>query len=175
MPAACCPCTPRNLRQGTDFATLQAMRRIRRRHRDHVSAGDLFAAVGGALVGLVVGFVAGASVGRVNKQRLRRAVGRMRTAPMVWTAEEAERLVARVLDALARDVVLARRPIRVQVLGMGLVELTGRVLHASEIGLAGDIVQQVEGVKTVLNHLLVQGVEASVDVPGPKTPRAARG
>ncbi len=145
-------------------------------HRDRFTAGDLFAAVGGAMLGLAVGFVAGASVGRVNKRRLERAVGRLRAgSPKVWTAEDAERLEARVLDALARDVVLARRAIRVQILGMGLVELTGRVLHASEVGLAGDIVQQVGGVTTVLNHLLVQGVDATVEVPGPKTPRAARG
>ena len=60
--------------------------------------------------------------------------------------------------------VLARRAIRVAVLGMGLVELTGRVLHTSEIALAGDIAQRVEGVETVLNHLVLQTSGGSVGV-----------
>ncbi len=138
----------------------------------------LLAGVSGAALGLVLGVVLGESVGRVNRRRIGRALDRWQTRPRpaMWTAEEAERLEARVLDALARDVVLARRAIRVQVLGLGLVELTGRALHASEVALAGDIVAGVDGVDTVLNHLLVQGVDAtSVDVPGPTTPRAARG
>lgn len=144
-----------------------------------ISLADLVAATAGALAGLAAGYLLGGSVGRVNSRRIRRAVSRWRgegAARAVWSVEAAERLEARVLDALARDVVLARRPIRVQVLGMGLVELTGRVTHAPEVALAGDIVQQVAGVDTVLNHLLVQGVDAtSVDVPGPNVPRAARG
>lgn len=117
-------------------------------------------------------------MGRVNAHRIKRALARWRDRPrrVVWSAEEAERLEAAVLDALRRDVVLARRPIRVSVLGEGLVELTGRVNHTAEVGLAGDIVEGVEGVDTVLNHLLVAGVDPStVEVPGPKTPRAARG
>jgi hypothetical protein len=151
----------------------------RRRGDQRITPGDIVAGLAGALVGLAVGYVVGGAVGRVNAGRLRGAWDRWRDRPrpsQVWTAEDAERLEARVLDALAQDVVLARRPIRVQVLGQGLVELTGRVLHASEVGLAGDITHHVEGVETVLNHLLVQGVDAtSVDVPGPHTPRAARG
>jgi osmotically-inducible protein OsmY len=80
-----------------------------------------------------------------------------------------------VLDALTRDVVLARRQLRVAVLGKGLVELSGRVAHLSEVGLAGDTVEEVAGVDTVLNHLLVTGVDGTVvAVPGPSVPRAAR-
>ena len=55
-------------------------------------------------------------------------------------------------------------------------ELTGTVLHTPEVGVASDIVQQVQGVQTVLNHLLVEGVDRTpVSVSGPSTPRAARG
>ena len=148
----------------------------RRIARDGLETGDVLAGLAGAVLGLAVGFVIGGSVGRVNAHRIKRAVRRWSGRPraLVWTAEEAERLEARVLDALARDVVLVRRPIRVAVLGQGLVELTGRVLHASEVGLAGDIVQRADGVTTVLNHLLVEGADAGVGVPGPKAPRAAR-
>lgn len=123
------------------------------------SAADLLAVLAGATLGAAAGFVAASFIGRINTRRLRSAVdrwrGRMRD-PRLWTREAADMLEARVLDALRQDVVLARRAIRVAVLGMGLIELTGRVLHTSEIALAGDIAQQVEGVDTVLNHLVVQ-------------------
>ena len=143
------------------------------------SASDLMAAVAGGLFGVTIGYLLGSSVGRVNSRRIGGAVRRWRdrhSAPAVWTEEEAERLEVRVLDALSNDVVLARRPIRVAVLGMGLVELTGTVHRTAEAGLAGDLVQGVPGVETVLNHLLVEGVDqAAVPVGGPDAPRAARG
>jgi len=148
----------------------------RLRTSDELDPRDLLAGLAGAVLGLAVGYVLGGSVGRVNAHRVKDAVRRWRDRPRrtVWTADEAERLEARVLDALARDVVLARRPVRVTVLGQGLVELTGRAASAVEVGLAGDIVQEVDGVTTVLNHILVEGADAGVGVPGPRTPRAAR-
>lgn len=152
------------------------MRRIVR--DDSPGAADLLAGLAGAVLGLTIGYVLAGSVGRVNAHRIKDAYRRWRNRPArpsVWTAEEAEKLEARVLDALGRDVVLARRPIRVAVLGLGLVELSGRVLHPSEVGLAGDTAQRVAGVDTVLNHLLVEGVDkAAVGVAGPSTPRAFR-
>ena len=132
----------------------------------------------GAVLGVAMGYLAGGSVGRVNARRLSGAVSRLRardSGEVVWTDEAAERLEARVLDALSQDVVLARRPIRVTVLGLGLVELTGTVLHSSEIGLASDIVEHVDGVDTVLNHLVVVAPDRSATPSGPRTPRAARG
>lgn len=145
---------------------------MRRRSRSaDFDLADLVAVAAGTVLGLAVGFVAGGAVGRVNKERLRTAFSgltRRAPGPGVWTEERAQRLEAGVLDALARDVVLARRRIKVTVLGMGLVELSGTVLHIPEIGAAGDIVQGVDGVRTVLNHLVVEA-------PTPGTPRAARG
>ena len=139
-----------------------------------IEAADILAAAAGSILGLAVGYIAAGSVGRVNRARLKRAMGALTSkadVPKRWTDDEAERLEARVLDSLGQDVVLARRPIRVSVLGMGLVELTGTVLHTAEIGLASDIVQKVAGVDTVLNHLVVEGPGRIV----PATPRAARG
>ena len=139
---------------------------------------DVLALASGVALGLAFGFLAGESVGRVNSRRIALAMRQWRERrkrPRVWTAEDAERLEARVLDALTRDVVLARRQLRVAVLGKGLVELSGRVAHLSEVGLAGDTVEEVAGVDTVLNHLLVTGVDSTVvAVPGPSVPRAAR-
>ena len=151
----------------------------RTEHERDFAASDLLAAVAGGVFGLGIGYIIGSSVGRVNSRRIGRAVQRWQDrhgTRAVWTDEEAERLEARVLDALSNDVVLARRPIRVAVLGMGLVELTGAVHRSNEAGLAGDVVQHVPGVETVLNHLLVDGVDqAAVPVGGPDAPRAARG
>ena len=144
-----------------------------------IEVADVIAAAAGSLIGVAIGYIAAGSVGRINRKRLKRAVGALTNrsdAPKRWTEEEAERLEAKVLDALGQDVVLARRAIRVSVLGMGLVELTGTVLHTAEIGLASDIVQKVAGVETVLNHLVVEGPSRSgVPAPGPNAPRAARG
>lgn len=151
-------------------------RHIRRDQGPDVT--DLLSALAGGVVGLAVGYVLAGNVGRVNAHRIKGAFRRWRDRPVlpsVWTEEEGEKLQARVLDALGADVVLARRAIRVSVLGMGLVELTGRVLHPAEVGRAGDLVQQVEGVETVLNHLLVEGVDpVAVSVAGPAAPRAAQ-
>ncbi len=121
-------------------------------------AADALATLAGVALGLTAGLLLGANIGRVNASRIRSALERWRERPgrsRLWTLEAAERLETRVLDALHQDVVLARRPIRVAVLGLGLVELTGRVLHTSEIALAGAAARRVPGVATVLNHLLV--------------------
>lgn len=151
----------------------------RREHQTWFDISTVVAAAAGTVLGIALGYVAGGAVGRVNARRIKGVVQRLsgdQKAPTRWTHEAAERLEAQVLDALSQDVVLARRPIRVSVLGMGLVELTGTVLHTSEIGLASDIVQAVPGVDTVLNHLVTGPTDRSVSpVGGPQTPRAARG
>lgn len=141
-------------------------------------ATDLVATIAGAVFGISLGLILGGAVGRVNSRRIKSAFGRLAgpdMAPRRWTENDAERLEARVLDALGQDVVLARRRIRVSVLGMGLVELTGAVLHTPEIGVASDIVERVEGVETVLNHLVVETPTRPVAPTGPNAPRAARG
>lgn len=151
---------------------------VGRSHDRSIDATDLLTAAAGAVIGLALGYVAGGSIGRVNSRRIKSAVQRWRqrrARPAVWTHELAERLEARVLDALGRDVVLARRPIRVSVLGMGLVELTGTVHHTPEIGVASDIVENVAGVETVLNHLVVEPLRPVSPASGPNAPRAARG
>jgi len=153
---------------------------VKHAHDEHgFAASDALAALAGGVFGVALGYVVASSVGRVNSRRIGAAVKRWsgtRPVAAVWTEEAAERLEARVLDALAGDVVLARRPIRVAVLGMGLVELTGTVHRPAEIGLASDAVETVPGVATVLNHLLVEGVDkTAVSVRGPDAPRAARG
>jgi len=151
----------------------------RHEHHSPVTVGDLLLLAGGAGLGLIVGYFAAERVGRVNSRRVAGAlqrwkVRRRRDEP--WSDEEAERLEGRVLDALRRDAVLGRRAVRVRVLEGGILELSGRVAHASEVSLAGDVVRAVPGVRTVLNHLLVPGADGEGrSVTGPSTPLAARG
>ncbi len=153
-----------------------------RHDRSDVGIGDLLLLAAGLGLGLVAGYFAAERVGRVNTRRVASAIDRWKERhrpPLTgaaWTAEEAERLENRVLDALRRDVVLGRRAVRVAVLEGGIVELTGRVAHGSEVDLAGDVTRAVGGVRTVLNHLLVAGSGTDVrPVPGPSRPLAARG
>lgn len=145
-----------------------------------ISVSDLLLLAAAAGLGLAAGYFAAERVGRVNSQRVTSAIDRWRerhrTPAAPWTAEDAERLERRVLDTLRRDVVLGRRAVRVGILEGGIVELTGRVAHPSEVALAGDVVRGVQGVRTVLNNLLVPGTDAAAGVvPGPSRPQAARG
>ena len=155
---------------------------VSRHHpRSSLTVGDLLLLMTGAGLGLVAGYFAAERVGRVNARRVAGALerwsarSRRPAAEGPWTDEDAERLESRVLDALRRDAVLARRAVRVRVLEGGIVELGGRVKHAGEGELAGEVVRAVTGVRTVLNHLLVPGADGEArPVPGPSTPLAAR-
>ncbi len=144
------------------------------------SLTDLLVVAAGAGLGLAIGYFAAERFGRVNARRVKTALARWRErhggGDVRWSEEEAERLEARVLDALRRDAVLGRRAIRVAVYEGGIVELTGRVTHASEVDLAATVVRAVTGVRTVLNHLLVATPGAATPATvGPMTPKAARG
>ena len=152
----------------------------RHEHRSPFTVGDLLLLAGGAGLGLVVGYLAAERVGRLNSHRVAGALERWRMRRRrpdePWTGADAERLESRVLDALRRDAALGRCPVRVRVLEGGIVELSGRVAHPNEVRLAGNVVRAVNGVRTVLNHLLVPGADAEARaVPGPSTPLAARG
>jgi hypothetical protein len=152
----------------------------RQKTRSEFTVGDLLFVAAGAGLGLVLGYFAAERVGRVNSRRVAMALerwkGRHARSPDRWTEEDSEHLEARVLDALRRDTVLGRRAVRVRVFDGGIVELSGRVAHPSEVALAGGVVQAVAEVRTVLNHLLVGGADAPGPVvTGPSTPKAARG
>lgn len=150
----------------------------RHENRPDLTIGDLLLLAAGAGLGLVAGFFAAERVGRVNTRRVTSAIDRWKERRRAdrepWTPELAEQLEHRVLDALRRDVVLGRRAVRVAILEGGIVELTGRVAHGSEVDLAGDVVRAVDGVRTVLNHLLVADA-GTRPVPGPSRPAAVRG
>ena len=145
------------------------------------SALDLLVVALGAALGVAVGYVVGGSIGRMTAHRVKRALKRRRRRrgalrPGDWTDDNAETLEARAVDALRGNPVLARRPVRVRVLAPGLVELAGRVESEAERQRAGQLVRRLADVTDVINRLLVTGVDGpAVGVPGPGSPRAARG
>lgn len=142
---------------------------------------DLLVVAAGAALGVLAGYVASGSLGRATAHRVKRALKRRRRRrgvlrPGDWTDDDAEHLEARAVDALRGNPVLARRPIRVRTLGPGLLELAGLVESSAEAQRAGQLVRRLAGVRDVINRLLVPGVDTPVAVvPGPSSPRAARG
>jgi hypothetical protein len=142
---------------------------------------DLLLLAAGAALGVVAGYVASGTFGRVTAHRVKRGLKRRRwrrgvLRPGDWTDDDADTLTARALDVLWGHPVLAQRPIRVRVLAPGLVELAGHVDSQAEVQRAGQLVRRLPGVKELINRLLVPGVDTPVAVvPGPSSPRAARG
>ena len=156
------------------------MTRIRH-EADQSTTLDLLVVGAAAAAGVVAGYVFGGQFGRMTAHRVKRALKRRRRRrgrlrPGDWTDENARSLEARAVDALRGNPVLARRPIRVRCLGPGLVELEGLVESAAEVQRAGQLVRRLADVRHVINRLLVPGVDTPVaSVPGPSSPRAARG
>ncbi len=152
-----------------------------RSQSDRTTTFDLLVVSAGALAGMLAGYVWGGQFGRMTAHRVKRALKRRRRRrghlrPGDWTDADAEHLVARAVDALRGNPVLARRPIRVRSLGPGLIELSGRVESQAEVQRAGQLARHLVGVRDVINRLLVPGVDTPVaEVPGPRSPRAARG
>ena len=155
------------------------MKRIRAESAS--STLDLLLLAAGAALGVVAGYVASGTFGRFTAHRVKRGLKRRRwqrglLRPGDWTDDAADTLAARALDALWGHPVLAQRPIRVRVLGPGLVELAGYVDSHAEGQRAGQLVRRLPGVKELINRLLVPGVDTPVAVvPGPSAPRPARG
>jgi hypothetical protein len=142
---------------------------------------DLLVVAAGAALGALAGYVWGGQFGRMTAHRVKRALKRRRRRhghlrPGDWTDDDAGNLVARAVDALRGNPVLAGRPIRVRSLGPGLLELAGLVGSPAEVQRAGQLARRLTGVRDVINRLLVPGVDTPVaEVPGPRSPRAARG
>ncbi len=154
---------------------------LSRLESDRTSTFDVLVVTAGGLLGALAGYVWGGQFGRMTAHRVKRALKRRRRRrghlrPGDWTADDADNLVARTVDALRGNPVLARRPIRVRSLGPGLIELAGRVDSPAEVQRAGQLARHLVGVRDVINRLLVPGVDTPVaEVPGPRSPRAARG
>lgn len=156
------------------------MTRIRQ-PSDRDGTFDLLVVGAAAALGVLAGYIAGGQFGRMTAHRVKRALKRRRRRrghlrPGDWTEGDAENLVARAVDALRGNPVLAKRPIRVRCLGPGLLEVAGLVESTAEGQRAGQLIRHLDDVRHVINRLLVPGVDTPVgSVPGPSSPRAARG
>ena len=98
------------------------MKRIRAKSAP--STIDLLLLAAGAALGVVAGYVASGTFGRLTAHRVKRGLKRRRwrrgvLRPGDWTDDDADTLTARALDMLWAHPVLSQRPIRVRVLGPG--------------------------------------------------------
>jgi hypothetical protein len=144
------------------------------RYREDESATSIaLTAAAGFAVGLLAGIIAGELLGDINAERFKRGLRRMggvdkaaRAAAMDPTL--VERAVASALrkGAATRTLGLVARA-----LGNGILELTGTAPDEVARQAATDIARAVTGVLTVVNRVLVQGV----DLPAPPAPRPSAG
>jgi osmotically-inducible protein OsmY len=139
------------------------------RHDDELSGIE---AVWWTALGVGSGLVAAVAlsgwVGDVNRDRVRRAAGRLRLAgPTRLTASASVRAVE---VALRADPRLAGLTIEARAAGRGAVELRGWVPGRSTRTAAGRTALAVSGIESVINSILVRGED---DRPSPDQSRAA--
>lgn len=106
--------------------------------------------------GLAVGFAAvatGMLLSRSGRKLVREA----------WQGRQRTRLEDRVLDRLWADRTLARRNIDVAEVGPGVVELIGFVRSDEEADRARHIAETIDGVRTVVNRLNAEDLDAHLD------------
>ena len=123
------------------------------RRSDQRGAWVTWAAMGLG-VGMLAGFVLAEALGSVDRERVRRAVGRLgaELPPAPLPPARAARAAAL---ALAEDLGLADLAIETVPLGPGQVELTGWVPDRRLRALAERTVRSLEGITAVVNRLLV--------------------
>lgn len=118
-------------------------------------AGVAFAAAAGFGLGILAGLVAGEWLGRMNPERLHRAIRRLR--PKLVTSPDPQAVGRAVLRALRSDPQTRNLPIEVKTIAPGLIELTGRVPSSQLRRHAAHTAQLAAGEDVVVNRLLVEG------------------
>ncbi len=117
--------------------------------------GVAFSAAVGLGAGLFAGIVAGELFGKVNSERVRGAMGRLKRRPA--SLPEPHAVERAVQDALRELATTRHLNVRVHALGDGLVELTGTAPDAASRRVAGDTARTVVGAEVVVNRILVEG------------------
>lgn len=138
------------------------------RRRD--SAGDLILyAFAGIAIGVVGGILLGEWVGDVNRDRVRRGLTRLRKAePKAPPIDEPKLLRQVVTQALRAAPDVSMRGIKVHPIDAGVVELTGWTDDEAERERLAEVARGVRGVSSVINRVLVRGVDDAP--PGPDSP-----
>ncbi|NIM50241.1 MAG: BON domain-containing protein [Gemmatimonadales bacterium] len=111
----------------------------------------------GLAMGVMAGLVAGASVGRVSSDRVRRVVGRLRSARSAEPPQDPGTVERAVSAALEENPTTRDLTISVRGLGDGVVELTGTAPDPTARRLAGKLARGVPGADVVVNRVLVEG------------------
>ncbi len=173
------------------------MARLRFRGRRQANSGMMMLVALGAVTGVALGVVLAERTGgleglksRVRDLRRRRIrtddPDGMRLLPAVHededdaeptpllsseaTAPDDEELEARVLEAFRNDPTLRGRAIDIGAIGDGIIELTGWVQSAAEVGHALTLARGVPDVAHVMDSLTIRGVE-NTRVGPPSTDR----
>ncbi len=133
------------------------------RHQD--SAWDKLATIMAGLmgvgIGVVAGFVASEMVGEVNSGRVKRAVRRIKN--LDETATDPMDLEREIIAALEENSATQGMDIVVRTLGDSVAELTGTAPSRSARDLAGKVARSAPGASTVVNRILVRGLDIPVD------------
>lgn len=166
------------------------MARLRFRGRRPANGGMMMLVALGAVTGVALGVVLAERTGgldglksRVRELRRRRIQAddpeSMRLLPAAHdavhdddvepetllsagaTGPDDEELEARVLEAFRNDPTLRGRAIDIGAIGDGIIELTGWVQSAAEVGHALTLARGVPDVAHVMDSLTIRGVESS--------------
>jgi osmotically-inducible protein OsmY len=100
--------------------------------------------------------VSGGLFGRVNSDRFRHVVSRLRSREQA-EAEDPDQLERDLLTTLRSNPTTRSLDLAVRALGGGLVELTGTVPEEATRELAGRLARGVPGADVVVNRILVEG------------------
>lgn len=114
-------------------------------------------------VGIVAGFALAETVGRVDRKRVARAVGRLGAAPPPAPLP-ADRAAQAAAVALARTPELADLELEARALGPGRVELLGWVPDRKRRALAERTVSAIAGITGLVNRLLVEEEDPNAPV-----------
>ena len=107
---------------------------------------------------MVAGLVAGELLGDVDRDRMKRAIDRLRRTEgdVVDDPDQLERDLA---EAIAQHPELRELNISVRALGNGLVELAGLVPDEASRRVATRVARRVPGADVVVNRILVDGID----------------
>ena len=112
-------------------------------------------------MGLLAGIVAGELLGDINAERFKRGLRRMGGQDKVDQANavDPKQLERTVVSALKRNSGTRSLTVAAHALGNGILELPGSAPDERARELASEVARTVRGVLTVVNRVLVHGVD----------------
>jgi hypothetical protein len=129
---------------------------------DNDWVGLVSAAVAGVSLGIIAGVFLGDFLGRVDADRVRATVRRLRKPVLKAQPEDTEAVRREVQGALDENPKTRALDVGVRALGEGIVELTGVAPDPEARNLAGAIARGVSGTFVVVNRMLVEDSAPSV-------------